>query len=292
MPIIKEVPVKVPVEVVQQVTIPGKQEIKHVEVTRDVPIVQTEVKTIEKTVELKVQCPPEIHTVEVVREKPIPTEIVEREVMKPVEVRVDVPIVKHCPVVTETITREVLKEVPVEVVREKIVEVPKVHKVTVIKEVLKEVHKHIKVEVVREKIVEVPVNQPVEVRVEVPMPTPVVHETMRTQCVPVIKEVIKEVEVTKEVPVEVVHEHLVALPLLKVVEIGDEPRPPLIEAGQRGHCAGRGPMEAPREPPPLVARMLVCDDPAGAGRHLASRPATAGAPVHRPPPWVAHPPHY
>ena len=51
-------------------------------------------------------------------EKPIITESIEREVIKPVELRVDMPIVRHCPVITETITKEVVKPVEVEVVRE------------------------------------------------------------------------------------------------------------------------------------------------------------------------------
>jgi hypothetical protein len=57
-------------------------------------------------------------TWQVMVEKPIAAESIEREVIKPVELRVDVPIVKHCPVVTETITKEVIKPVKVEVVRE------------------------------------------------------------------------------------------------------------------------------------------------------------------------------
>ena len=53
----------------------------------------------------------------------------------------------------------------------------------------------------------------------------VVHKKTRTQCVPIIKEVIKEVEVVKEVPLEVVHEQAVVLPVLKVVELGSGQAP-------------------------------------------------------------------
>ena len=128
---------------------------------------------------------------EVIKEVEVKVEV---EVIKEVEVKVEVEVIKEVKVEVEVIKEvkvevEVIKEVEVKV------EVEVIKEVKVEVEVIKEVIKEVEVEVIKEVIKEV------EVKVEVEVIKEVIKEVEVKVEVEVIKEVIKEVEVKVEVEV-------------------------------------------------------------------------------------------
>ena len=146
---------------------------------------------------------------EVIKEVPVEV-VVEREVVKEVQVPgetivVKEEVVKEVPVEV-VVEKEVVKEVPVEVVVEK--EVVKTVEVPVEVVVEKEVVKEVEVEVVVEKEVVKEVPKEIVVTKEVVKEVP--KEIVVTK--EVVKEVPKEVVVTKEVVKEVVREVVVEVP--------------------------------------------------------------------------------
>jgi len=109
--------------------------------------------------------------------------IIEKEVIKEVQVIVEKEVIKEVPVIVE---KEVIREVAVEVIKEVVVEKIREVEVPVI------VEKQVIVQVIKEVKVEVPVERIVEKEVVVIKEVPVIIE----------KEVIVEVQVIKEVEVE------------------------------------------------------------------------------------------
>ena len=101
-------------------------------------------------------------------------------------------------------------------------------------------------------------------------------------------QVLREVEVTREVPVEVVHEQVVALPVLKVVELG---KTHAVAGGfvpEELATDGRLDPRTRRQPrqgvmPHATAKMLVCGPRMGP-RGVPPHGPAHGVPPHRPAP--------
>jgi predicted flap endonuclease-1-like 5' DNA nuclease len=233
----KQEMVSVSAKVEKAVKVPGKQTIKRVELVKEVPVktVQTieKIKTIEVIKEVPVEV---IKIVEKIKEikvvKEVPIEVV-KEVIKEVQVIKEVPIevIKEVTLIKE-VEVEKIKEVkvPVEVIREIKVPVVKEVKVPVVKEVKVQVIKEVKIK--DEKLIAKSKEQAAELsdlhrqyndlyKLAVGYEKDIAQMTTALKAKP--KEVIKKVEVIKEVKVPVVKEvkviKEVKVPVVKEVKV-------------------------------------------------------------------------